>query len=161
MVNMNIMQLLAATAVGYGLAYAVRGINTGDWSIPMTADAVMEGAQRGLPIAAVYVGGVIVGRNWGAAEEPDLDIDIDLAGLALDNTGENFPEFQALLVEWYDSTLSRDERIHLARSLVRLMDHYGISNLVAHTALTPSMARSLYDFASAHGYGGLALDNVG
>lgn len=73
----------------------------------------------------------------------------------------DYVEFKALLVEWYDSTLSREERIHLARSLVKLMDRYGIANLVERTALTPAMAQSLYDFADAHGYGYSALENPG
>ena len=116
----------------------------------MSAGAAMDGAKKGLPIAATYVAGVAIGHAWaggGEDDEPDLDIDI-----ALPNTN-NYPEFQALMVEWYDSTLSREERIRLARSLVRLMQHYGTSNLVARTALTPQMAHALHQWASGHGYG--------
>jgi len=154
-VGMSIMQLLAVTAVGYGFAYAVRGLSEGDWAIPMSMDGIMEGARNGLPVAATYVAGVAIGRAWASGEDEDEgegdDFDFD-SDIALANHG-NYPEFQALMVEWYESTLSRDERIRLARSLVKMMQYYGTRNLVARTALTPSMAQTLHEFATAHGYG--------
>jgi hypothetical protein len=73
----------------------------------------------------------------------------------------DYVEFKALLIEWYDTTLTTDERIRLARSLVKLIERYGASNLVSHTQLTPTMINTLRSFAQSHGYGDLALENEG
>jgi len=144
--------LLGATAVGYALAYAIKGVQSGDWSL--STDLLREG----FPCAAVYVAGVYIGRQYQAGQqEPELEVDLgsySLGAYSLENPhstdldGGKYTEFRVLLREFLDQGATPQEKLRIAKGLCRMMDTFGVQALMQNTELTPETAYRVRRYVS-------------
>lgn len=150
--------LLGTTAVGYALAYAIKGVQSGgDWSLSL--DLLREG----FPCAAVYVAGVYIGRQYQAGQqEPELEVDLGAYSLpevamgayslenphSTDLDGGKYTEFRVLLREFLDQGATPQEKLRIAKGLCRMMDTFGVQALVQNTELTPETAYRVRRYVS-------------
>ena len=144
--------LLGATAVGYALAYAIKGVKSGDWSL--SPDLLREG----FPCAAVYVAGVYIGRKYQEGQQdatfsvslPEVDMGADSLENphSTDLDGGKYSEFRVLLREFLAQGGTPQEKLRIAKGLCRMMDTFGVQALMQNTELTPETAYRVRRYVS-------------